>query len=506
MLLGILSTPILYRWLGPSLYGEYATVLSAHAIFMIFISSGVADGVRKYIAEDRADDDWESYVIGFYLRLAAILAGIGAVILAGLAYVGFFEWVFGPAFTTYFYVMIAMIIAAQFWAFARKSLMGFGLEKYSEPLKVLYNVSFVGVALPLVYFDYGVVGALIGQIVGTAIAAVIGAVLVHRRESLYSAFRSPPRSFPKREMMTFNSLSVVLILCLMSLYHVDILMLQSLVNGEQVGHYKAALVFAEFLWFIPITLQTVFVHSTSELWSQGKVEKVTDLAARTTRYTFLLTAVMAIGMAALAGAVVPVYWGTGSEPVVDPLILLLPGAIGFALARPILAVSQGKGELKYPIAATATAAVINLVLNALLIPRYGMHGAAVATSIGYGSMVVFHVWSAWQVGFNPLSDARIPRIVATSVVASVPIFGMARLFSTVVSVPVIGEIPISTFLVPPLGLVAFLATAIVFHAVGLSELLKICTEFPDPIGSTARPLYRRVRDLNDSKLASFFRI
>lgn len=123
-------------------------------------------------------------------------------------------------------------------------------------------------------------------------------------------------------------MSIVLVFLLMSLYHVDILMLQQFRESSDVGNYRAALQIAEFLWFVPLALQTVFVHSTSELWSRNRTREITDLASRTTRYTFLLTGVMAVGLAALADVAIPLYFGAEAEPAIDPLLLLLPGALG----------------------------------------------------------------------------------------------------------------------------------------------------------------------------------
>ncbi|QLG49796.1 oligosaccharide flippase family protein [Natrinema halophilum] len=505
LIVGLLSKPVLARLLGPEQFGEYATVMAVQAIFMIFVSAGISDGVRKYLAEDRDGDRWKASVIGFYLRTATGLAIGGTIVLACATYSDFFATVFSSRFSRYFYVLIALVITAQYWEFARKSLMGFGLERYSEPLKILYSVSFPLVALPLIAAGYGVIGAIIGQIVATGLAAIGGLTVLHNRKSLKNVFRRPPEGFPRREMLTFNSLSIALIFLLMSLYHVDILMLQAWVGGDEVGYYKAALEFAEFLWFVPIVFQTVFVHSTAELWSNGKTEQISLLAAKTTRYTFLLTAVMSIGIASLASEVIPAYWRYGMEPV-GPLLLLLPGSLGFALARPILAISQGNGELRYPIAATGVAAVVNLLLNLILIPRYGMQGAAVATSIGYTSMVVLHVWSARKIGFDPLADARVGRITLASLITAVPIFGLASAITSVITVPYVGTLPVSILVVPPLGLGIFLLVAISVRAIGALEILEILTEFPDPIGALANTLCKHLRRLKvETGVGEFFR-
>ncbi|MFB9809005.1 oligosaccharide flippase family protein [Haladaptatus pallidirubidus] len=498
LVIGILTTPILYRLLEPAGVGIYTTVVSVFSLFMILVSSGVTDGVRKFIAEEREMDCWEAHVVGFYFRLALLLAGAGAGILALLTWSGVIARIFGPQYELYFYLLSVMTIVSQFRAYSRRTLMGFGLEWYSEPLKVVQRVAFVVVALPLVYIMKGrglleiaVAGALVGKIASAAAVAIIGFILIFKRVSLRSLFRPTPKKFPRRQMLAFNSLSIVLILMLMSLYHVDILMLQSITNNLQVGYYRAALKLAEFLWFVPLALQTVFVHSTSELWSNDRTEKISDLAAQTTRYTFLLTAIMALGLAVLADIAVPVYFGSQYTPAIIPLLLLLPGALGFAVARPVLAIAQGKGELKYPIAATGSAAGINLVLNAILIPRFGMHGAAVSTSIGYGLMFVFHLWSARKVGFDPLSDARLGRVLATTLLSAPPIYLLARLLD--VRPTVLGiELPLALVIIPVVGLIIFLFFAFALGALDLHEVLDLLTPLPEPLGSTAETLKTKV--------------
>ncbi|RQG99358.1 flippase [Natrarchaeobius oligotrophus] len=481
----VVTTPLLYRLLGAGGFGEYAFLLSVFAIYMIFVSSGITDGVRKFLAEDRNDPNWSESVVGFYFRLAAALAAVGALGLALAARFDLVAVAFGDELTIYFYALALLVITAQFRDYARKTLMGFGLERYSEPLTVLDKVCFVAVAIPLVSVGFGVMGALAGHLFASALVAITGLLLVHRRLSLSCVRSRSPARFPRKRLLTFNSMSVVLVFLLMSLYHIDIVMLQQFAESESVGNYRAALALAEFLWFVPLALQTVYVHSTSELWSNDRRREISELSSQTTRYTFLLTGVMALGLAALADVVVPLYFGSEAEPAVSPLLLLLPGALGFALARPILAVSQGEGTLRYPVAATGFAAAINVILNASLIPRYGMHGAAVATSVGYATMFVFHCWSARRVGFDPLSDARLGRTVATTLLAAGPIVALA----TAITNPWL-----ALAIVPPAGLTIYLLFAVLVGALEPGEPFELLALSPDPIGSRADAVLRRLRN------------
>jgi len=469
LVVGVLTTPILYRLLGPSSYGVYAFLLSTFALYMILVSSGVTEGVRKFLAEDRDRPDWERRVVGFYLRLAFVLGVVGAGLLVIATQTGLVARYVGPEFAPYFYLLAAMVLLAQFRAVNRRTLMGFGLERYSEPIKAGNRILFVCLAIPLVYVGYGVTGVLVGTIVANAVAVVAGIALVHRELSVTRAVRSSADGLPRRGLMSFNTLSVVLVLLMMSLYHVDVLLLQWFTGSTSVGHYKAALKMAEFLWFVPLAIQMVFVQSMSNLWSNDRVERVTAITSKSTRYTFLLTAVMALGLAALADVAVPLYYGAEAEPAVDPLVVLLPGVLGFALARPILAASQGKGDLAAPIAATGVAAGANLGLNLLLIPRYGMVGAAAATSVGYGSMFLFHVAAARHLGFDPLDDARPLRVALTTVLAAVPILALPA---------VVGESLVALVVVPPVGLAVFLACAFATGALDSGEVRDLLRSTP----------------------------
>ena len=180
---------------------------------------------------------------------------------------------------------------------------------------------------------------------------------------------------------------------------------------------------------------------------------------------------LVLGLGALADAFVSIYYGASFAPTVTPLLLLLPGTFGFALARPLMAIGQANGSLRTLIAATGSAAVINVVLNLLLIPTYGMSGAAVATSVGYGSMLLFHLAGARVIGYDPLADLRLGRVIASGALAGVVIVGLAT---------AIGSDLVSLVVVPPVGLAVYAAASIGTGAIGTAELRTILRQLPLP--------------------------
>lgn len=479
-LISIVSLPIIVRVLGTSGYGNYAFLISTFSLYMILVSSGITEGVQKFVAEQRDDGHWREHVVGFYLRLTLLLGAVGAVALGLLSLSGLPSRLLGEPFSWYFALLAVFVVAAQLRAFTRRTMMGLGLERYSEPLRVVTKLTWVLLGLALAAYGLGVDAFIISSIVGATLLAVVGLTLVARHLSLPAILRGPPDDFPTRELLSFNGLNIVLVLLLLSLFHVDVVMMRLLTDGGRTGQYKAALAIAEYLWFVPLSLQTLLLHSTSNLWAERQFERITDLASRITRYVWLLVSLMGIGLFVLADEAIPLYFGAEFSGTVAPLIVLLPGTLGFALARPLYAINQGSGRLRVPILATGTAAGINVVLNAVLIPTFGMIGAAAATSVGYASMFVFHVGCAHYLGYRPLDDIRLPALVGTLVVAAPVIY--------LVDALIVNDY-LSLLVVPIVGGVFYTAVAVALGAVTVSELRSVTGALPPPVGRHIEALF-----------------
>lgn len=469
LLLMVVITPIIARVLGSSGYGDYAVLLSILGILMTFVNAGVFDGVRKYIAESRDEPDWQASVFSFYLRFATVIALVAAMVLSIITYSGLIQWIFGPQYEVYFYLLAGLVVAQQISSLARGTLMGLGYEHFSEPLRLLRQVLFAGIGIPLAVIGFGVAGILIGRLAARILTSAIAYALIFRQIRPGAITKQRSATFPRRELVSFNSMTVLFTLFMTSLYDVDVLLLKLFMGSETTGYYKAALVTAEFIWFVPKALQIVLLHSTSELWSEQNTRQITELASRATRYALLLTVLLAIGIAALADAFVPFYFGSEFDPAITPLLLLLPGTIGLAVSRPMLAIGQGKGSLRTIVYATGGAALINVVLNIALIPRFGMVGAAIGTSVGYGSMLVFQTRSSRLLGFDPTVDLRLGRIAATAVPSAAIIFLLAELTPPDL---------LSLLVVPPIGFLVYAALAVYVGAIDASELGQLIDTLP----------------------------
>lgn len=491
LLVTALITPLLARILGPGPLGEYATLMAVFGLLMILVSAGINDGARKFLSEERDAPDWKDNVFGYYFRLATVLASVMALLLALVGASGLAADLLGEQYTLYCYLLAGLTMAAQFREYALRSLMGMKREHVYGALKVFHRVVF-GVAAVSLALGYDVVGVLVGHIAASLLTAVVAAWFLRGQLRLGAAFERVPDGFPGRELLTFNSMTIVYIFLLTSLYHVDVIMLRGFTTSEQVGYYRVALGLVQFLWIMPKSIQSVMIQSTSDLWSKGKVDRIEAMATRTTRYTMLFTALLAVGLAALAADFVPIYAGADFRPAVLPLLLLLPGTLGFAVARPVLAISHAKGDLRPIIAATGAAALLNLLCNLALIPTFGMAGAAVATTIGYGSLPVFNLLAARRLGYRPFAGSRIVRVGATVAIAAGPIF----LLAATIEPPLLALV-----VVPPVGFVVYALASLLTGAVDVDEVLEVLGALPAPVGPRASRLRERVDDPRERLLA-----
>ena len=110
------------------------------------------------------------------------------------------------------------------------------------------------------------------------------------------------------------------------------------------------------------------------------------------RITFSVLLIISIGLALFSKVIFSVLYGTQFIESALILIILLPGILIYGTGKIISADLAGRGKIKYNMIGAVIGAVSNIILNIILIPRYNIQGAAVATSISYILSVIYIVY------------------------------------------------------------------------------------------------------------------
>lgn len=471
-LLFVFITPILVRVLGSGGYGNYAFFLSIFGLTTIICDFGLFDGSRKFIAEKPDDSCYVS-------EIALASYGIGFTTFIICSFLVFLimktklmQDLIGINYLSYTAIFIFALAGGQLFRVSRSILLGLGMENKSEPLLPLQYLFFGLIGIPLANYRYGVEGIIFGfslaiLLVGLISFKVVFSTIVTSFNLLYFGIKKHGM-----KLSNFGMYSLIIVFLFQSLYQTDLIMIKYFLTDVDVGYYKAALQTSEFLWFIPWSLQIALLHSSSNMWANQSFSKIDNLVSKLVKYTFIIVVLMAAGLFILAEPFLKIYFGSEFIVAYFPLLILLFGVVGFSIARIVVPIIQGKGDLRLLTIIMMLVAGMNLSLNYLLIPIYGISGAAVATSISYGSMFIMTAYAAKKIGFSPFK--KVPWL-------NILFGGIAVVFVLYpISLLIMGS-ALKLIIIPPMGLILYLLIMIRLDVLTIEEITILFSKLPKPI-------------------------
>ncbi len=162
-------------------------------------------------------------------------------------------------------------------------------------------------------------------------------------------------------------------------YRIDMFIAAALLTPYQVGLYSVSVSMAELLWHIANSAGQVLYPKIAAS-DRSAADSFTPEVAR---HVFFLTLLSASGLWAAANPLTVILFGKDFLPATTALKVLLPGVVLLSVSKVIGSDISARGYPHY----NSTASVISLVtaagLSLLLIPRYGVTGAAAATAVSY---------------------------------------------------------------------------------------------------------------------------
>ena len=169
--------------------------------------------------------------------------------------------------------------------------------------------------------------------------------------------------------------------------NVDTLLLTKLSGLESVAIYNVALPVVQ-IFQVSMVILLVFAPIATDLWQRGRRE---DLAAAC---RFVVDALTLIGgtvviiLITASGTVIGILFGGGFEEAAAPLALLGAGMPMLAIAQFYLYILPAIGRPTEIGAVSVASTLLNIALNAILIPLWSVKGAALATAIAYAAMML----------------------------------------------------------------------------------------------------------------------
>lgn len=187
-----------------------------------------------------------------------------------------------------------------------------------------------------------------------------------------------------RPMLTFSLLGYASNIINLINHRFDVWVVEDHRGPAELGLYAAAVGVAQLLFYVPDPFARVVQPF---LFGQVKDEMLARFKA-IARLNFTVLLVLAAGLAAVAHWAIPLLYGEIFAPSVIPLVLLLPGIVLSGSSKVLTQLVIQGGLQRFNVLATACAAVLTILLDLLLIPVWGIVGAAIATTIAYAATLL----------------------------------------------------------------------------------------------------------------------
>jgi O-antigen/teichoic acid export membrane protein len=413
-LLALVTSIVIARILGAEGYGVFAFALALAYLLGIPAVVGLNQLLVREVAQ-LADGQEHGAAAGI-LRRADHVAIAGSVLLA-LGAVGV-TWALDPdgdgQMTTAVYIVSAAIPLLSLVRVRQAALQGLG--------KIVQGQTPETVALPglflLLVLGYALIDdrpltaevTLVLQVVALLATLLLATGLLRRH--LPPEIRNAHPQYRTREWLS----SALPLMFVTGLYVInsrtDTMMLAAMEGPEAVGIYNVASRGAGFVGFFLLAGQRALAPTLARFHQRGDHERMQEVVTVASR--LILTASVPVALALIFGGrwILDLVYGAEFVPGAGALALLSVAYLGGVAMGPVAPLLVMTGHERTAAWGVGSSAILNIILNAILIPILGLEGAAIATGISHAAWNGLFVVSVRKnLGIRPSAFARRRRPV-----------------------------------------------------------------------------------------------
>ncbi len=390
--LAYLSQILLARWMGGSDYGVYVYVWTWVLLLGSMMDFGISASAQKIIPEYRACGEHE-LLRGFLSGSRWMTFAVSALVSVLLAIVvdGLSPWIDANAITPLLIgclTLPAFVVANTQDGIARShDWMRLGLMPQFIVRQSLI-IGFTAGAFAL-GFDLGATLAMLASAAAVWIAMIGQTIVLNRR--LGRHIKPGPKAYDFRGWLAISLPILMVEGFYLLLSYTDVLVLQQFRSSEEVGVYFAVVKTLALVSFIHYAMSATTAHRFAEYHASGDSARLSAYVAHAIKWTFWPSLAATILLLALGK---PLLWLFGPQFVVgyDIMFVAAIGLVVRSAIGPVERLLNMLGHQHICALAYALAFAMNVVLCVALVPRFGGHGAAAATSISLVFETVLLFW------------------------------------------------------------------------------------------------------------------
>src|ERR1700730_12520240 len=390
--LAYVSQILLARWIGGPDYGVYVYVWTWVLLLGSMMDFGISASAQKIIPEYRTSGEhvllrgflagsrWMTFVVS--TAISALLAGIVKLLAPWIGASEIVPLYIGCITLPAFVVANTQDGIARSHDWMRLGLMPQFIVRQGLIIGITAGAFMLG-------FHLGATAAMTASAAAVWIAMIAQMIVLNRR--LAGHIEPGVRQYDFRGWLAI-SLPILLVESFyLLLSYTDVLVLQQFRSSEEVGVYFAVVKTLALVSFIHYAMSATTAHRFAEYNALGDKARLSAYVAHAINWTFWPSLAATIVLLALGK---PLLWLFGPQFVIgyDIMFVAAIGLVVRSAIGPVERLLNMLGHQHICAAAYAAAFVVNVVLCVVLVPRFGGHGAAAATSISLFFETVLLFW------------------------------------------------------------------------------------------------------------------
>ncbi len=403
------SQMLLTRLMGATQYGIYIYALTWIVLLSQVAELGLGSSILRFVAAYRARAEW-GLLHGVLRFSSRLVLGVSLVIVAlGVLIIWALRDQLGAEQSATFWLALLLLPVLTLTGLRQTALVSLkhvvlsGIpESVFKQILIMLLVS--GLYL-VVREELLASQVMVVNLISWVVTFVIGTIWLIRLLPPEVAGAAPV--YERREWMKVSLPMLFATGMRMILSQVDIIMVGALLGAREAGIYAVATRIVEIVAFGEQALNSIVAPMISELFSSeqhAKLRRMMTLAAwGRFGFTLVISTVMALMGPFLLG-----LFGSEFPEGLTAFLILLGGNVLISIAGSGGFLMPMTGHQNQHALQVAVAALVNVVLNAILVPLFGINGAAIATAI---SMIVWNVIMlsyVWRhLNINPTVFSRL---------------------------------------------------------------------------------------------------
>lgn len=383
--LGVLSGVFSTRLLGDEGKGVFSLIQANMQLFVLIFSIGIQTGVVYFISSKKIS---EQLVIG----MATTVFLINSFLLLALLLVSYIlnlNHLFLPdGYTQLFY--LAFIFIMYLFSFLN-SLFSSVFQAHSK-FKTINFISIANSIINVVLFStlFFVSSSQLNNPVSrlNIILFITTAVLfintlmwvyyynkhINIKPSFNFEFKHQFKTF-----LSYNSSIYIGMFINFFNYRLDLWIVNHYLPEKDLSYYSLAANINQIILYLSVTIASVLLPNLSGKTEEERVE----LFIKVSRICFIFFGVIILTAYLLSSFIIPFMYGNEFENTVIPFQIILPGMLFSCITQlfSIFIVSANRNI--FNIIACSFGLVFTLILDLILIPKIGINGASIATSLSY---------------------------------------------------------------------------------------------------------------------------